>query len=154
MIIVCDDNDVYSTFVADTLRERTNLEVIETRSCEDLIKQMDDFVISDIKPSIIIMDLVMFPVTGLECIEYLQGIHAEPVPIVAMSGAIQAQDLGKLRELGVMSFISKTHDDNELKRDLDAILHLHLNDVKPIFTRRSTDVRRVSVNNENDRGDS
>ncbi len=124
-ILVAEDNpdDAYLLRCAfEQARLRATVHFV--RDGQELIQYLtgltpfDDPVANPL-PTVLLLDLDLPRVSGLEALAWLrQQPGLRQLTVVVLSGSEQAQDLARVRELGVLDFLSKPRQPRDLVRIL------------------------------------
>jgi DNA-binding response OmpR family regulator len=99
MLLVDDEEDFVST-----LAERLNLRGIQTRIAttgEDALR-----LVSEDPPQIVVLDVMMPGMSGLEVLQSLQADFPR-IPVILLSGIGSTQDTEKGMRLGAIDFLMK-----------------------------------------------
>lgn len=117
-IMIVDDEESFGTLVKFNLELTGNYEVMSLTSAKDILNQVHAF-----KPSLILLDLVMPEIGGLEVCEMLNndpiGIN---IPIVILSALTSDIDKRKAYKLGVVGYIAKPVETSELIKTIEKSL--------------------------------
>ncbi len=132
MILVCDDDAVVKKHVKRVIaRLSPKEEVITVNSCGELI---DLLVIKEdegVYPDLIMIDLIMPRLTGIECIEMLK-FRFPLIPSVAMSAISDENIIAEIYAAGFNGFLHKgffNKDNFEIQ--IESAIHLWINNPKP-----------------------
>jgi CheY-like chemotaxis protein len=117
---VVDDDDVMRTFVANSLR-RLGLQSIETAADgASALRSMVSF-----KPDLVLTDIHMQPMDGLEFVRHLRG-HANPLVknmrVIFMSADASTATLQEAMPLGTYGYIVKPPRLDTLKAKIEQAL--------------------------------
>ena len=111
--------------VDDSAMTRRNLrQILETAGCEvveaeDGLSALERYYIE--KPDVVLLDLVMRGMYGLDVLQKLRELDAA-ARIVVVSADIQSSSLRLAEEAGAKAFINKPFDKTEILGALDAAL--------------------------------
>lgn len=78
-------------------------------------------VISEHEPDVIILDIMMPIMNGLEMLEELRKISE--IPVIIVSGYGEPESVEKARKLGIECFMNKPFEMEDLMNTLDITLH-------------------------------
>ncbi len=122
-----NDNDIELTIEAFKLTKLDNPLIILKNGQEVL-----DFVRCEgsyadkkcIKPALVLMDIKMPKITGLEALEILKKKEGFcSIPIVMLTASEMERDLIKAYQLGANGFVTKPFDFVEYKKTIEAIVN-------------------------------
>ncbi len=139
-VLVIEDDILLSTLLADNLahlREK-GLEVYTTVNAEDgLVKARD------VKPDLILLDLILPGMTGFEFLEQLRKEEAlTKMPVIVLSNLSDDSDKERAKNLGVIAYLIKANFSlSEIAGAIEDILHgrtitMH-SDHEPVIERTS-----------------
>lgn len=119
-VLVVDDDDVMRTFVANSLR-RLGLQSIETAADgASALRSMVSF-----KPDLVLTDIHMQPMDGLEFVRHLRG-HTNPLVknmrVIFMSADASTATLQEAMPLGTYGYIVKPPRLDTLKAKIEQAL--------------------------------
>lgn len=115
LLIADDDEDIRMVF---RLRLERTYRILEAASGADVLE-----VARTDPPDLIILDWTMPGVNGLELIEKLRDEPAMgSVPVVVLTGDNHRTERGRLRDLGVESFLLKPVTPGQLESTIQAAL--------------------------------
>ncbi|MDP2598276.1 MAG: response regulator [Candidatus Liptonbacteria bacterium] len=101
-IMVIEDDRFLSTVIKARL-EKMGVEVTQAFDGEEAIKEL-----SQGKPDLIILDLVMPRVTGFEVLDKISKTpELKDIPIVVLSHLAQDSDIEKARQMGAATYFVK-----------------------------------------------
>ena len=83
---------------------------IETASDGEKGKEM----ITSFKPDVVVTDLMMPYVSGLELVEYVRTVLKLELPLIVLSSAGQEKTVVQAFEIGATDFVTKPFSPNEL----------------------------------------
>ena len=108
-ILYVEDNEMNRQIVRDLLK-RTEYNLIEAHDGEGGVA-----VALDKRPDLILMDLQLPKISGLEAIRRLRGdSYAASTPIVAITSFALSGDELKAREAGATAYLAKPYSPREL----------------------------------------
>lgn len=122
-----NDNDIELTIEAFKLTKLENpliilkngQEVLDFVNCEGCYADK-----KCIKPALVLMDIKMPKITGLEALEILKKKEGFcSIPIVMLTASEMERDLIKAYQLGANGFVTKPFDFVEYKKTIEAIVN-------------------------------
>ncbi len=113
-VLIADDDPITVKKLTDGL-DPVEFNVLSARSGKECLK-----VASERKPDIILLDVVMPEMDGLEALEELR--KSSDVPVVIMSAYGNGDKVDKARELGIECFLNKPFDTEILAEILEVVL--------------------------------
>ncbi len=124
---------MYNILIVDDERQSSNIikKYIETQLtdytvsgiCQSGSEAIDAFL--NAPADIVLVDVIMPVMDGLTLIQELNKLSKDYVPII-ISGHAEFDYAKRAMELGVVYYLVKPLDYNELSRSLDAAAHLHI----------------------------
>ena len=100
-VLVVDNNRFYTRLIADHLKGR-GFTVREANSGAEALRLAEDC-----PPDLLILDLIMPEIDGVQVCEYLRGQERlRSIPIIVLSG-ILPEEIEDLRRLGARAFVAK-----------------------------------------------
>ena len=114
-ILIVDDS---------ALTRRTLRQILETSGCEvveaeDGLSAMERYFLE--KPDVVMLDLVMRGMYGLEVLEKLRELDAE-ARVVVVSADIQSSSRDMAEQAGARGFVTKPFDKTEILTALERVL--------------------------------
>lgn len=113
-VLIADDDPITVRKLTDGLEE-TDYTVLSARSGKECLKVIDEH-----GPDVILLDVVMPEMDGLEVLEQLR--KSSDVPVVIMSAFGNGDKVEQARKLGIECFLNKPFDTEVLVELLDVIL--------------------------------
>ncbi len=111
LILVVEDHDANRKLVTELLA-REGFRVVGAASGEETLK-----VVESIRPDLILMDIQLPGVDGLEIVRRLRSeSRTAGIPIVALTAHAMSEDRLKAQEAGCLGFIAKPIDTSEFAR--------------------------------------
>jgi CheY-like chemotaxis protein len=115
-VLIADDDPITVKKLTEGL-ETTDYQVFAVRSGKECLK-----VASEENPDVILLDVIMPEMDGLEALEELR--KSSDVPVVIMSAYGNADKVEQARQLGIECFLNKPFDTEVLRELLDVILFI------------------------------
>jgi len=139
MIILCDDDETHLKDIHMQMKHYIpEAEVVSFSNCCDVMKYLEEIEGKGIYPCLLLIDLLMPKVNGIDCIKKIRG-KFPPFPIIAMSGAITSEQVTQLYRYNVHSVITKPQNwENTIK----SIKTMWVDQVRPSWVFRSKTTRR------------
>lgn len=106
LLLVDDDNDVLQ--LLSKWLTRTGFQIETATSGEDALNKMSGY-----NPDLVITDLYMNGISGLELLSSIHSINPL-LPVIMLSGQAQIPDAVKATHLGCSAFLTKPIDQDEL----------------------------------------
>lgn len=121
-LAVVEDSDEDYEALSRVLRETTSREGVKRyASGEDALAGLLEG--GDARPALIILDLNLPGIRGLEVLSALKGdARVRSVPVIVLSGSSREEDVDAAYQAGANAYLSKPLDFAELRR---AVLSLH-----------------------------
>jgi two-component system response regulator VicR len=107
-ILVCEDEEIMLTALEFRLR-RQGFSVIKAKDGQAAIEM-----ITQESPDLVVADVMMPHVTGLELINYIRKKKKSDIPIIMISALEQDEIVLEAFKLGATDFITKPFRPNEL----------------------------------------
>ncbi len=107
-VLICEDEEIMLTALEFRLR-RQGLEVVKAENGKQAIEK-----IQSEKPTLVIADVMMPYVTGLELIQHIREDLKSSMPIIIISALEQDEIVLEAFKLGATDFITKPFRPNEL----------------------------------------
>ena len=113
LILIVEDNEKNMKLVRDVLRVK-GYETLEAGTAEDGIK-----LASERKPDLILMDIHLPGINGIEALHVLRGnSDTAPIPVIAVTASVMQSDRNLITDAGFDGYIAKPIN---LKEFLDAV---------------------------------
>jgi CheY-like chemotaxis protein len=123
LVLVADDDPAMRSMLGASLRRR-GLEVDECRDGTELLERLESLRLGDDRPSLVVSDLRMPDVTGLDVVHWI-GRWLPEVPVILITAFGDAQTHKRAKALGAAAVIDKPFDLEEfhehVTRALDPI---------------------------------
>ena len=120
-ILIVEDEEVLASFLKRKLSRRGYRSIVAADRKEGLKK------IKEIRPDLILLDIVMPKMDGFEVMEAKQKIEAiKDIPIIIISNSGQPVEISRAQKLGAKDWIIKTNfNPEEVVGKVEKILHLN-----------------------------
>lgn len=109
-IMIVDDEEHFLMICRKNIEETGEYEVLALNSPEGILEKVKDF-----KPQVILLDIMMPKIDGVEACEIL---HSDPViseiPVIILSALDADKYKSMMRRLGVVDFLVKPLDKDEI----------------------------------------
>jgi two-component system chemotaxis response regulator CheY len=120
ILLVDDDSFVRST-IRSMLQIGGQFEVIPARDGQSALELFDSF-----KPELVLCDIGMTPMNGIELVERIRG-HADPVlrdvPIIMLTANSKEATIVKTATFGIAGYILKPVSATQLRSRIEAVLN-------------------------------
>lgn len=116
-VLVVDDEDDVRLFLQDFLSER-DLQVGAAGSGEEALESIEQT-----KPDIILLDLMMPGMDGLECLEKIKKMHPE-INVIMITALNDEARVAKAKKLGAHNYILKPFSLSYLETELTKLLDI------------------------------
>jgi CheY-like chemotaxis protein len=122
ILYVEDDADIRE-IVRMSLETVGQYQVAACGSCADALGIVDDFA-----PDLLLLDVMMPDVDGPETLEYLRERDAAAdAPAIFLTASVQAEEMERYADMGVVDVIIKPFDPMQLPGQLEATWQQHRN---------------------------
>ena len=109
-ILIIDDDKKFLEMIKSIVRQKGIYEVVTMTRARDIIDKIHDF-----KPHLILLDLVMPEVGGIEACEMLNNDSlGKAIPVIVISGLEKDSDKLKAYKKGIVDYITKPIKFDEL----------------------------------------
>ena len=116
-VLIVDDDYKFSDF-AKMLLESVSYEAVICDDSREVVK-----LAKEIGPNLILMDVNMPDLTGIEATELLKADPAtKAIPVILCSITIHREDMPSIAECGADAFMPKPLKRDELKAQIDKLL--------------------------------
>lgn len=132
LVILVDDNETdlqLNTLILQHLDE--SLEICSFKTGSLAIKFLKDLAEKKIKPKLMLLDLKMANLNGLEVIEIIQDENLKHFPIVILSGSSLPEDYARARQVGADEHCEKPLSYSENIELFDKLLKKYVNHTIP-----------------------
>jgi len=117
-VMVIDNEQDFLTIAKINLQELGKYDVLALLSAKDIVSQAHSF-----KPDIILLDVLMSPVTGIEACEMLKNDPiCKNIPVIILSVLDKEVDKLKAYKVGVIDYIVKPVGGEALVARIEKIL--------------------------------
>ncbi len=122
-LLVVDDDKIL-TMILEAKLAGTSVDVISTFNAIEALK----IVCSSIKPDLILLDLNMPKVSGLDLLETIKNNpESQNIPVIIISSSKNPEKLERALKLGALDIISKPIDSTELHEKVFSVLQQEQN---------------------------
>ena len=115
-ILVVDDEDSVRLFLQDFLFDR-EFNAIAAATGEEALEKM-----AKEKPDIVLLDITMPGMSGLECLERIRAAFPKTV-VIMMSAQTEVSLIARAKELGAFDYITKPFSLEDLESELINLIH-------------------------------
>nr|MBF0220755.1 response regulator [Desulfobulbaceae bacterium] len=130
-IMIVDDEEIVHESIEDALEDE-GYEFIDAFSGGEGIDLYNKH-----KPALIILDLRMPKMNGLQFLEKLQVKPEDPFSVIVLTGHGDAEDMEKCYDLGIRTFLRKPFDIKELRSLVESCINL-----KKVETKLTSEVSK------------
>jgi len=124
ILYVEDDPDIRE-IVRMALETLGRFEVAACDSCADALSLIDEF-----SPELLLLDVMMPDVDGPATLRVLrERVSAESAPAIFITAKVEAGDIKRYREMGVLDVIIKPFDTMVLSGQIEQIWQRHRSDL-------------------------
>jgi CheY-like chemotaxis protein len=117
-IMIVDDEEIVHESINDALEDE-GYEIVSAFSGKEGIEQYKKH-----KPSLIILDLRMPQMNGIQFLEELKVKPDDPFSVIVLTGHGDAADMEKCYDLGIRTFLSKPFNILELRSLVESCVNL------------------------------
>lgn len=115
-LLVTDDSDFMRELINDIVAEKGH-EVVMAQSGEEMLEKYED-----VQPDVVILDVIMGGINGLESMEELKKRHPEAKVIICSAVANQPKMIQNAITKGADSVISKPFSVDQILKAIDSCL--------------------------------
>lgn len=120
-ILYVEDEADIREIVRMSLEMVGQYQVVACGSCADALRVVDDF-----DPDLLLLDVMMPDIDGPETLEQLrQHDAAADAPAIFLTASVQADDMERYGEMGVVDVIIKPFDPMQLPAQIEASWQAH-----------------------------
>ena len=96
---------------------------IECKTCSEATKALKQLSHSDILPDLILLDMNMPQMSGLECLQELKStIETSGIPVVAFDGVHNERNCKEAERLGALHYYTKPIHFSDVRRIIKGVL--------------------------------
>jgi two-component system chemotaxis response regulator CheY len=120
-VLVVEDNEFIRRIIVKMLRASRMQDVLEAPDGKTAIRMLLDGVI----PDVLICDIKMSPVDGLELVEFVRSdleLKKRQIPVIMLTANPVKEDVLKARSYGVEAFLAKPVSKESLFQRLEFVL--------------------------------
>ncbi len=128
VILNVDDNEM-NHLVISKLLEKAGIKIIPVRNGALAIKKLTE----GLRPDIILMDLNMPVMNGLETTEIIRNQINSHIPIIINSGHVEAIERWKLKRLGIHDFLEKPYTIKDILTKLSKNIIVNINTAEAVL---------------------
>lgn len=104
VILNVDDNEM-NQLVLTKIIENAGMKMIHAESGAEAVRKLKE----GLKPDVILMDLEMPVMNGLQASEFIKNKIDSHIPIIINSGAVSAYQRFRLKRIGIHDFLEKPY---------------------------------------------
>jgi CheY-like chemotaxis protein len=117
-VMVVDDEEDFTMMLKMNLEQTGQYEVLALSSAKDIVSKVKDF-----KPDIILLDLLMPEVGGIEACQMLnEDPVGNRVPIIALSALDKDADKLKAYKVGIVDYLTKPAQTETIVKTIEKAL--------------------------------
>jgi two-component system, sensor histidine kinase ChiS len=117
-IIIIDDDEFFSEIIAAGIQLTSNYLVTK---CQTAMEGLDR--ITEIKPQLVILDLTLPDMTGLDLIRTIkENNDTRDIPIIVVSGSDEMQSRRDSLKAGAAMFLTKPLQAGELRKKIEELV--------------------------------
>ncbi|WP_018615420.1 response regulator [Segetibacter koreensis] len=109
VVLNVDDNEM-NRIVLSKIMQSVGIKIIHAENGDEAIKKL----LAGLKPDVILMDLEMPVMNGVQASEYIRGKIDSEIPIIINSGSVSAYQRFKLNRLNIGDFLEKPYSMNDI----------------------------------------
>lgn len=119
ILLVEDDEDLRNAISLEL--EASGYEVVETGNGIEALKHLEGSACGHSEVNLVITDIVMPELSGLELIEQIK-LKKPALPIIVISGFINTVTVQSLSRLGVSAILEKPFTPSNLQKEINALV--------------------------------
>lgn len=104
VILNVDDNEM-NRLVLSKIMQNAGIKTIHAENGAEAVRKLK----GGLKPDIILMDLEMPVMNGMQASEYIRNNIDNHIPIIINSGSVSSYHRSKLKSLGIKDFLEKPY---------------------------------------------
>jgi CheY-like chemotaxis protein len=104
VVLNVDDNEM-NQLVLSKIMNHAGIKTIQAENGAEAVKKLHE----GLKPDVILMDLEMPVMNGMQASEFIRKNIDAAIPIIINSGSISAYQKNKLKHLGINEFLEKPY---------------------------------------------
>jgi len=125
-ILIIDDEPDFSEMLAFRIEKSTSNQVFRSIDGEDGLKQ-----VKEIHPDLIILDVMMPKMDGLEVIKVLkEDASTRTIPVIILTASVSPSTINTFFKEGVFDFVIKPFEPADLLTKIDQALKKAADDIK------------------------
>lgn len=109
VVLNVDDNEM-NRLVLSKIMQNAGIKTINAENGAEAIKKL----VAGLKPDVILMDLEMPVMNGVQTSEYIRGKIDAQIPIIINSGSVSAYQRFKLNRLNIYDFLEKPYSMHDI----------------------------------------
>jgi twitching motility two-component system response regulator PilH len=114
-LLICDDSNFSRKRIIDMIKS-DDFEIIEAQDGQQALDK-----INDKNPDLVLLDLLMPKITGIELLKILKEKNIN-VPVIVISADIQESTKQECKKLGAIEFLNKPPQKEVLNNSIKAII--------------------------------
>lgn len=118
-ILIVDDEEIVHESINDALEDESAYEIISAYNGEEGLRLFKEH-----KPILIILDLRMPVMDGIQFLEKLQIKPDDPFSVIVLTGHGASEEMEKTYDLGIRSFLRKPFNVIELRSLVESCVSL------------------------------
>ena len=118
-ILIVDDEEIVHESIIDALEDEEDYEIISAYNGEEGLKFMKEH-----NPILVILDLRMPAMNGIEFLEKLEVKPDDPFSIIVLTGHGASEEMEQTYDLGIRSFLRKPFSIHELRSLVESCINL------------------------------
>lgn len=124
VVLNVDDNEM-NRLVLTKIMQNAGIKTIHAENGAEAVKKLK----GGLKPDVILMDLEMPVMNGMEASEWIKNKVDPHIPIIINSGSVSAYQMFRLKRIGIHDFLEKPYSMNDifskLSKNVDFIAAQH-----------------------------
>jgi DNA-binding NarL/FixJ family response regulator len=116
-VLIADDHTIFRAGLKSLITDESGIQVVgEACDGDEIVK-----LVESLKPDVLLLDLRMPRVSGLEVLQSLAETHAT-VRTILLSGAVNIEEISKAFELGARGIVMKEYATNMLIKSIRTVM--------------------------------